>query len=191
MAQEHNAAITVRPIGVLRSPQVVHHQAPRQAGLGAGRAGEIHLVQDMQNCLQDLRGFSHIWVLAYLHHARGYKAQVVPPRDTRKRGLFATRAPNRPNPIGLSCLLLLRIAGRVLHVGDHDLLDGTPILDIKPYLPYCDSVPGARTGYVADLPPAGADHRQWWREKDTALPQVYRDLQTPDGNVPADPGQVR
>jgi tRNA (Thr-GGU) A37 N-methylase len=105
----------------------------------------------------------------------GFRSRVVPPRDTKKRGLFATRAPQRPNPIGLSCVRLVRIDKRVLHIADHDLLDGTPVLDLKPYLPYCDSVPDARIGYVAELLDAAPDHRDWWREKNVPPPLCYRD----------------
>lgn len=169
----------LQAIGFVRSPQRLHHDAPRQSGLGRGADGEIHVVEGLQNCLQDLAGFSHVWVLSWFHHARGFRQQIVPPRDVQKRGLFATRAPQRPNPIGLSCVPLLRIEKRVLHIGDHDLLDGTPVLDIKPYLAYCDSVPGALAGYVADLPPDAADHRSWWLEKSVQKPRVYRDRDDP------------
>jgi len=162
------------PIGHLRSDQALHHDAPRQSGLGRGGAGRIELVQGMQNGLPDLDGFSHLWVLFWCHLARGRPLQVQPPRDRRKRGVFATRAPQRPNPLGLSCVRLLRIEKRVLHIADHDLLDGTPVLDLKPYLPYCDSVPDARIGYVATLDATAGDHRPWWHEKGIAPPQVYR-----------------
>lgn len=135
--------------------------------------GIIELRQGLQNALADLNGFSHVWVLFWCHLARGWKSKVQPPRDQHKRGLFATRAPNRPNPIGLSCVALRGIAARKLLIADHDLLDGTPVLDIKPYLPYSDAVPGATIGYVADL--VGEDHRTWWQEKGVAKPAVYRD----------------
>lgn len=161
-------------IGVLRCAQRLHHEAPRQSGLGRGGEGVLELRQGLQNGLQDLAGFSHVWLLFWCHLARGRRLQVQPPRDRSKRGVFATRAPQRPNPIGLSCVRLLRIDRRRLFVADHDLLDGTPVLDIKPYLPYCDSVPSARIGYVAGLDPAAADHRVWWEEKGIAPPQVYR-----------------
>ena len=165
----------LRAIGVVRCPQRLHHEAPRQSGLGRGADGSIHLRQGLQNALADLDGFSHIWVLFWCHLARGWKSKVVPPRDTKKRGLFATRAPQRPNPIGLSCVRLVRIDKRVLHIADHDLLDGTPVLDLKPYLPYSDSVPDAANGYVAELPEERGDHREWWHEKGVPPPRVYRD----------------
>jgi tRNA-Thr(GGU) m(6)t(6)A37 methyltransferase TsaA len=170
--------VELRPIGVMRSPLQVHHDAPRQPRVrAAGEApvpGEIHIAQGLQNCLHDLDGFSHVWVLFVFHHARGWSSKVMPPRDRKKRGLFSTRSPARPNPIGMSCLELLRIERRVVYVGDHDILDGTPILDLKPYLPYCDSVPDARTGYADVLPAGAADHRAWWTQKGVPPPRVYR-----------------
>lgn len=173
MRPEPSPLPALRPIGIVRAPQRVHHDAPRQSGLGRGSPGTIELHQGLQNGLADLAGFSHVWVLFWCHLARGFRSQLVPPRDTRKRGVFATRAPQRPNPIGLSCVRLLRIDKRVLHIADHDLLDGTPVLDLKPYLTYCDSVPDATLGYVAGLPGDAPDHRVWWQEKGKAPPAVY------------------
>lgn len=175
-------------IGVARTCQQVHHEAPRQSGLGRGAAAEIEVFQGMQNGLQDLRGFSHVWLLFWCHHARGRPVQVQPPRDERKRGVFATRAPQRPNPIGLSCVRLEAVERRVLRVSDCDLLDGTPVLDIKPYLPYCDSVPGAESGYVEALGDERDDHRVWWRERGVPPPVRYR--ARPVGRADRD-GQVR
>ncbi len=166
------AGLVVQPIGVLRTSQRMHHDAPRQSGLGRGSDGVLELRQGLQNGLQDLAGFSHVWLLFWCHLARGSRLQVMPPRDVRKRGVFATRAPQRPNPIGLSCVRLVRIEKRKLFVADHDLLDGTPVLDVKPYLPYCDSVPAAHIGYVAHLDPAAGDHRRWWEEKDVPPPRA-------------------
>jgi tRNA-Thr(GGU) m(6)t(6)A37 methyltransferase TsaA len=171
--------VELRPIGWMRSPQRVHHEAPRQprarrTANEPGHRGAIEIVQGLQNCLHDLDGFSHVWVLFWCHCTRGWNSRVVPPRDRSKRGVFSTRAPARPNALGLSCLELLSIEKRVLHVGDHDLLDGTPVLDLKPYLPYCDSVPDARIGYAAALPPDAQDHRAWWRDKGVPPPRVYR-----------------
>lgn len=175
-------------IGWVRTTQRFHHDAPRQSGLGRGVAGEIHLNQGMQNGLQDLDGFSHIWVLFWCHLSRGTRLQVQPPRDQQKRGVFATRAPQRPNAIGMSCVRLLRIEKRVLHIADHDLLDRTPVLDLKPYLPYCDSVPEASIGYVADLPAQADDHRWWWQDKPVEPPRSYSgwllDQQPVDGTSP-------
>ena len=162
-------------IGFVRSALQVHHEAPRQSGLGRGASAQIEIRQGMQNGLQDLGGFSHVWLLFWCHHARGGPTQVKPPRDERKRGVFATRAPQRPNPIGLSAVGLAGVDKRILQVTDCDLLDGTPILDIKPYLPYCDSWPDARTGYVEDLDDGRADHRAWWVERGIHPPKRYQD----------------
>jgi tRNA (adenine37-N6)-methyltransferase len=163
------------PIGTVHCEQVLHHEAPRQSGLARGGSGYIELRQGLQNGLADLAGFSHIWVLFWCHLARGARLRVKPPRDTQKRGVFATRAPQRPNPIGLSCVRLLRVEKRRLFLADHDMLDGTPVFDLKPYLPYCDSVPDAAIGYVAALPPAAADHRPWWTERGLPPPRRYRE----------------
>lgn len=152
----------VRPVAVMRSPFRVHVGTPRQPGVGTDRPGAIVVRQGLQNLLRDLDGFSHVWAVFWCNYSYGWNDMVTPPRDTRKRGLFATRAPHRPNPIGISVLPLLRVERRVLHVGAHDILDGTPILDIKPYLAYADSVPDAREGWVAGIRDTDrADHRDW------------------------------
>lgn len=154
--------LPVRPVGVMRSPFRIHVGTPRQPRVGESRPGAIVVRQGLQNLLKDLGGFSHIWVVFWANYARGWNDLVVPPRDVEKRGLFATRAPHRPNPIGISVLELRRIDRRVLHVGAHDVLDGTPILDLKPYLPYSDSIPDAETGWVGALEPGDRpDHRDW------------------------------
>jgi tRNA-Thr(GGU) m(6)t(6)A37 methyltransferase TsaA len=151
---------TVRPIGVVHSPFLVHEGTPRQPGAGEVRDGEIRLRPGLQNALKDLAGFSHIWVIFWFHHSRGWNSQVVPPRDVRKRGLFATRAPHRPNPIGLSVVRLLQVQGLVLRIRGLDMLDGTPVLDIKPYVTYADAIPSAKAGWVDALgKEAGPDHR--------------------------------
>jgi tRNA-Thr(GGU) m(6)t(6)A37 methyltransferase TsaA len=171
--------LSLQPIGVVRTAQVLHHEAPRQSGLGRGATGAIQIRQGLQNGLADLAGFSHLWVLFWCHLARGAPLRVMPPRDHRKRGVFATRAPQRPNPLGLSCVRLLGIDKRLLSIADHDLLDGTPVLDLKPYLPYCDSVPQATIGYVADLPAEAGDHRPWWEQKGVEPPRIYRQRRPP------------
>lgn len=153
---------SVRPVGVMRSPFKVHVGTPRQPRVGTEQAGAIVVRQGLQNLLRDLAGFSHVWVVFWACYARGWNDLVVPPRDDRKRGLFATRAPHRPNPIGISALELRRIDRRVVHVGAHDILDGTPVLDLKPYLPYSDSIADARVGWVDSLEdPGRPDHRDW------------------------------
>ena len=105
-----------------------------------------------------IEGFSRIWILYVMHLNDGYTMSIRPTRGPRETvGLFATRAPHRPNPIGLSCLSLVRIEGLVLHVHGLDILDGSPVLDIKPYVPYADAFPDARAGWLAGLEAAGPD----------------------------------
>ena len=153
------AAWTLRPIGVVRSPYRYVHDAPRQGGLGRCGEATIVLRRGLQNCVKDLRGFDWIWVVFVFSYSRGWRQQVVPPRDTVKRGVLATRSPHRPNPIGLTAARLVDVRGLTITVTEHDLLDGTPVLDVKPYLPYCDAHPDARAGWTKTLPPAASDHR--------------------------------
>lgn len=157
-------ACTFRPIGVVRSPWRHVHDAPRQGTPDRAAPGEratIVLRRGLQECLRDLRGFERVWIVSHLCYARGWKPTVVPPRTTARRGLFATRSPHRPNAIGLTAARIVSVRGREVVVAEHDLLDGTPVLDLKPYVPYCDAHPAARAGWVDALPDGGADHR--WR----------------------------
>jgi tRNA (adenine37-N6)-methyltransferase len=107
-----------------------------------------------REALDDLEGIERIWVIAHLHLNTGWNAKVLPPRGPRqKRGLFATRSPHRPNSIGLSAVRLVGVDGFTLHVEEIDLIDGTPILDVKPYVPYADAFPDARAGWIEQIPP--------------------------------------
>ena len=110
--------------------------------------GSVEVLSAFQDGLQDLGGFSHIILLYLFHRSRGFELKVVPFLDTTLRGVFATRAPKRPNPIGLSVVQLERIEGGVLYVEGIDVLDGTPLLDIKPYVPDFDAQVEARTGWL-------------------------------------------
>src|SRR5439155_25469237 len=120
--------------------------APRQPRAAEGASGSIELFagHGYEDALADLDRWQYIWVIFWFHGNEGWKAKVQPPRSTKKRGLFATRTPHRPNPIGLSVLRLERVEGRVVHVRDVDVLDGTPVLDLKPYVPWTDAIPDAR-----------------------------------------------
>ena len=100
--------------------------------------------------LRDLEGFERLWLIYRLHKASPGPLRVIPFRDTTERGVFATRAPCRPNAIGLSCVRLLSVAGNVLTIGGVDILDGTPLLDIKPYVPAFDAFPNSRAGWLDD-----------------------------------------
>lgn len=147
--------LTLEPIGIIRTPYTERYRAPRQPGAGSDRAdGEIILRPgfNFEQALEDLRGFDFIWVIYWFHRNSTWKPKVLPPRGPRvKRGVFATRSPHRPNPLGLSLLCLLGVQGRVIRVGDVDLLDGTPILDIKPYLPYAEAFPDAAAGWLDEV----------------------------------------
>lgn len=154
-----NELLTLRPIGIIRTPFVEKRAAPRQPAAAPGSRGRVELFSDrnFEHALEDLDGFSHIWLLFWFDRNEDWRPKVLPPRSTQRRGLFATRAPHRPNPIGLSLVELERIDGLTLHVRNVDMLDGSPLLDIKPYVPYADYAAGARTGWLAPLDPARAE----------------------------------
>lgn len=137
------------PIGVLRSAHASAKGTPLQPCFAAGCAGRVELRPDLMEGLLDLEGFERIWILVLLDRTAFRELRVVPYRDTRAHGIFATRAPARPNPIGLSCVRLKEIRGHILEIEEVDILDGTPVLDIKPYIPEYDAYAEARTGWVA------------------------------------------
>lgn len=151
--------LTCTPIGVVHSPYQWREEAPRQAATGAPVVAVIVLRPGMQNALHCLSGFSYIWLLTWLHRSKGWRQQLVPPRDTVKRGVLATRSPDRPNPIGLSAVQLLAVVGCRVRVRGIDLLHGTPVLDLKPYIPAYDAFPEASAGWVDQLTRPGPDHR--------------------------------
>jgi tRNA (adenine37-N6)-methyltransferase len=138
----------VSPIGWVHSPFVEKVRAPRQSVTSVGAAGRIEVLPRYEHALADLDGFERLWVLFWFDRARHAPSKVLPPRSAVKRGVFATRSPHRPNPIGLSAVRLEQIEGLSLFVRDLDMLDGTPVLDLKPYLPYADAFPDAKTGWL-------------------------------------------
>ncbi len=148
--------LVVRPIGVVRSPFLELAEAPRQPRAAEGVRGRIELTPGLglEDAVEDLEGWDYVWVIFWLDRAVGWKPKVQPPRSERKRGVLATRAPHRPNPIGLSALRLVSVRGLVLEVEDLDIVDGTPVLDLKPYVPWTDAIPEAKTGWLE--PPEGA-----------------------------------
>ena len=154
-------SLTLTPIGVIHTPYSDRYRAPRQPGLDEKDCQATIVLRpgcNFEQALDDLQGFEMIWILSWFHRNPNWKPKVLPPRGPRKkRGVFATRSPHRPNPLGLSAVRLLEVRGRTLRIGATDLLDGTPVLDIKPYLPYADAFPGARAGWLDDLP-ANAAH---------------------------------
>jgi tRNA-Thr(GGU) m(6)t(6)A37 methyltransferase TsaA len=141
--------IEYSPIGIVRSPFTKRAGMPIQPSRGRGVKATVELRPEFVPGLADLEGFSHIVLLYHFHQSRGYELRVTPFLDREQRGVFATRAPRRPNPIGLSVVKLIRIEGAVLHIEDVDLLDGTPVLDIKPYVPEFDEPEDFRLGWLA------------------------------------------
>ena len=121
---------------------------PIQPAGAAGVKGTIEVFKDFQAGLKDLDGFSHIILLYHFHRSHSFSLHLVPFLDSEPRGLFATRAPKRPNPIGLSIVQLDKIEDGVLHIQNVDILDGTPLLDIKPYVPEFDAHVKVRTGWL-------------------------------------------
>jgi tRNA-Thr(GGU) m(6)t(6)A37 methyltransferase TsaA len=141
-------SILLKPIGVIHSPFTDPKSMPIQPVSENSAAGTIDVFPEFAEGLKDLEGFSHIVLLYCFHRSRSYSLTVTPYLDTVPRGLFATRAPNRPNPIGLSLVRLVRVEGARLQVANLDVLDGTPLLDIKPHVPEFDCAPGARIGWL-------------------------------------------
>ena len=144
-------AIKIEPIGVFHCQQTYPAESPRQPLYSSQSCGEIELFpqKNYEQGLLRLDEFSHIWVQFFFHHNTSWSPLIQPPRlNQEKVGVFASRAPYRPNSIGLSCLPLLNVEGRILKTGAHDLLNNTPILDIKPYIPLYDSHPEASSGWL-------------------------------------------
>ncbi len=137
-----------RPIGIIHTPFKELQNMPIQPSGAAGIRGTVDLYPEFAEGLKDLDGFSHLILLYRFHESRGYRLTVTPFLDSEPRGLFATRAPKRPNPIGLSIVKLIRIRECSLDVENVDILDGTPLLDIKPYVPEFDHQQDCRTGWL-------------------------------------------
>jgi tRNA-Thr(GGU) m(6)t(6)A37 methyltransferase TsaA len=154
----HDLHFTYRPIGILHSPYARRIDAPHQgtvvegteSGQSAPATLELEEWLDVK-VIRDLEGFDRIWLIFAFHLNDGWTSTVKPPRGGPKRGVLATRSPHRPNSIGLSAVELVSIEGRTLQLRGADLLDGTPVLDIKPYVPYADAFPDARAGWIDEL----------------------------------------
>lgn len=147
-----------RPIGIMRSPYSRRIDAPHQSTVVEGTETGERAIATLEladwldeKVIQDLSGFDRIWLIFAFHLSEGWKSSVKPPRGGPKRGVLATRSPHRPNSMGLSAVELVMTEGRTLHLRGVDLLDGTPVLDIKPYVPYADAFPGAKAGWIDEL----------------------------------------
>lgn len=141
--------ITLTPIGVIRTPFTTFEGMPIQAVAATDILGEIELDPAFAAGLRDIEGFSHLILVYHLHRMEAPTLEVTPFLDPHLRGVFATRSPKRPNGLGLSTVRLLGVAGTTLQIADVDMLDGTPLLDIKPYVPHFDDRPNAQIGWFA------------------------------------------
>lgn len=159
--KKHGEAFEFAAIGQVRTPFKDKFGVPRQPGLAAEAKGVIKLLPDpdLKTALKSLEEFSHLWIVFVFHEHGGknWKPSIRPPRlgGNRKVGVLASRSPHRPNPIGLSAVSIEKIdldaeGGPEIYVGSVDLIDGTPVLDIKPYIPYADSIPDANAGWASE-----------------------------------------
>jgi len=138
---------SLRPIGVIRSPYKTPQEAPYQGGL-VENVCEVEVFPEFEEGLKDVEGCSHLILLYWLHKAERDKLIVYPPHDQKPHGVFATRSPHRPNPIGLCVAKLIERKGNVLRVKGLDAIDGTPLIDIKPFSPKLDFIPDAKIEWL-------------------------------------------
>ena len=178
--------LVVEPIGYVRTELATKVEAARQPRSGAGAAGRIELLpgRNFEHALSNLAEWQFIWVVFWFDRNERWRPKVLPPRSrSGRKGVFATRSPHRPNPLGLSAVRLERVDGLTLHVSDVDMLDGTPVLDIKPYVAYTDAIADAGAGWLTseDAPrdplpelevlwDAAAAEQAAWIEARTGLP---------------------
>ena len=150
--------LTLEPIGIVRSPYSSTADVPKGLGAEHDARGVIEIRPELEDGLQDIEGFSHLHVIWVFHQSRGSELTAWPPADDRPHGVFATRSPQRPNPIGLTVVRLLGREGTTLQVDGLDMIDGTPVLDIKPYL---SNVPDAelRRGWLDEAEQRAAARR--------------------------------
>ena len=159
---ESTSTFTFRPIGFARTPHEERSSISRGIGAKHTSEGRIEVLPELEEGLTDIEGFSHLFVIWVFDRSEGFELSGPPPTDDRPHGVFATRSPRRPNPLALTVVRLLRREGNVLHVRGVDMLDGTPILDLKPYL---SSVPDEelRRGWVAEVESRSelGENRKW------------------------------
>ena len=147
-------SLTVEPIGYVHCAKQLKFEAPHQPPSGSLEVNTVVLLpgQQFETALEDLVGFDRIWLVWWFDKNKTWRPRAMPPRGpAKRRGVFATRSPHRPNPIGLTCVPLHSVDGLTLTVGALDLMDGTPILDIKPYISTVDAFPDSSLGWVGDV----------------------------------------
>jgi tRNA-Thr(GGU) m(6)t(6)A37 methyltransferase TsaA len=140
--------VSIEPIGIIHTPFKTASEAPIQPRYSEGAAGTVEIYSRFEEGLSDLDGFSHLILIYHLHLSEGYSLRVKPYLDSNLRGVFATRAPRRPNPLGLSVVRLDKIERNILYVANVDMVDGTPLLDIKPYVPEFDKNEKIEIGWL-------------------------------------------
>ena len=140
--------ILYKPVGIIHTPFKEVKAMPIQPIGAKGIQGTIEVEPEYVDGIKDLEGFSHIFLIYHFHLSQGYSMQIKPFMDDDLHGVFATRAPKRPNPIGISVVRLVRAEGVTLHIEDVDMVDGTPLLDIKPYVPEFDALKAERIGWL-------------------------------------------
>ena len=140
--------IKFQPIGILHTPHKNAQGMPIQTAGAISIKGEIEIYPEFAEGLKDLDGFSHIILLYHFHLSEGFNLLVIPFLDTEVRGVFSTRAPRRPNSIGMSIVKLIEVKNNILYIENVDMLDGTPLLDIKPFIPATDVIEEVKTGWL-------------------------------------------
>ena len=140
--------IIIKPIGVIHTPHKDIKNMPIQPIAAEGVKGYIELEPDYVEGLSDIEGFSHLTLLYHFHKIEGYKLKVIPFMDTIERGIFACRAPKRPNAIGLSTVKLIGVEGNKIFLDQVDMLDGSPLIDIKPFFPLSDNRENVKYGWL-------------------------------------------
>jgi len=140
--------IIIKPIGTIFTPHTSIKNMPIQPLAAKGIKGYIKLLPEYTEGLKDLKGFSHITLIYHFHKINGYELVVIPFMDTEKRGIFACKAPKRPNAIGISTVKLISIKENIVHIEQVDMLDETPLIDIKPFYPRYDNRLNAKTGWL-------------------------------------------
>ena len=140
--------IRYKPIGIIHSPFKQPRGTPIQPAGARDIEGTVEIASEYADGLKDIEGFSHIILVYHFHLSQGYSLSVKPYMDDQSRGVFATRAPSRPNSIGISIVRLVRVAGNTLHIRGVDIVDGTPLLDIKPYVAEFDTPVVEKIGWL-------------------------------------------
>jgi len=146
---EEQPSLELKPIGIIHSPYRDREQAPHQ-GHKREEICQVEVFKEFEEGLKDIEGFSHIILIYWFHKSAGYHLLVTTPWDTKPHGLFTTRSANRPCPLGLCVVEIVAREGNILKVKGLDALDGTPLLDIKPYIPSLDAKTDAKAGWLED-----------------------------------------